>query len=122
MNEAEMTINDRLFCIALLEGSNVDEATKILTKTQRKKSHGGTDVRMDPIVLELTLQRFTVNENQTLNILFNQNHSREHHMGNRLQNQKGRGGYRSAKGRSHQRGGWGRMFSMRAIKSLDARK
>ena len=48
MNEAEMTINDRLFCIALLEGSNVDEATKILTKTQRKKKTRGNRCKNGP--------------------------------------------------------------------------
>ena len=41
MNKAEMTIKDKVFCIALLEGSNREEATKIDIKNiARKKEHG----------------------------------------------------------------------------------
>ena len=45
MNEAETTINSRVFCIALLVKSNQGEATKIFigNKTQNK-GHGGTEV------------------------------------------------------------------------------
>ena len=32
MNEAERTINDKVFCIALLERFNLDEATKFLSR------------------------------------------------------------------------------------------
>ena len=67
MNEAEMTINDRVFCIALLEGSNQAEATTInIEIIAGNKEHWGTKARMDPIMLEQTLRRFTVKENQTL--------------------------------------------------------
>ena len=52
---------------------------------------------MAPIVVEQTLRRFTIKEKQTSNILFNQNHRRGYHMGNKGQNQKGKGGYRSMK-------------------------
>ena len=53
MNEAEMTIKDRVFCIALLERCNLDEATKINIKNvARNKEHGGTELKMDQIVLE----------------------------------------------------------------------
>ena len=71
MNEPEMTINDILFCIALLEGSNLDEATKInIEKIARNKGSSGMETRMDSAFLEQTLRKFTVKENQTKNILF----------------------------------------------------
>ena len=101
------------FCIALQEGSNLDEATKIRIKNiAQNKGHWGTEVRMDPIVLEQTLRRFTLNENQTSNIPFNQIHRKGHHMGNWGQKQRGRGGYGSAKGRSVQQGGCFRCGSL----------
>ena len=44
-NEAEMTINDRVFCIAPLQGSNIDEVTKIIIENiARNKGHGGTEL------------------------------------------------------------------------------
>ena len=91
MNEAVITINDREFCIALLEGSNLDEATKFnIENTARYKRAGswGTETRMDQLILEQTLRKFTVIENQTTNILFNQNDRRGYLMGNSGQNQR----------------------------------
>ena len=41
MNKAEMKIKDKVFCIALLEGFNREEATKIDIKNiAQKKEHG----------------------------------------------------------------------------------
>ena len=73
MNEAEMTTNDRVFCKPLPEGSNLDGATTIIIENiARNKGTEGTETRMDLAFLEQTLRRFTVNEIQTANILFNQ--------------------------------------------------
>ena len=96
-----MIINDRVFCIALLEGSKLYEAIKTNNENiARNKGRGGTEVRMDPIVMDQALRRFTVIENEASIILFNQNNSRGYQMmGNKDQNQRGRGEYRSAKGR-----------------------
>ena len=67
MNEAEMTINDRVFCIALLEGSNQEKATTInIESIAGNKEHWWTKARMDPIMLEQTLRTITVKENETL--------------------------------------------------------
>ena len=45
MNEAETTIKYRVFSIALLEKSNLDEATKIFIGNKaQNKGHGGTEV------------------------------------------------------------------------------
>ena len=114
-----MIINDRVFWIALLEGSKLDEAIKTLKENlARNKGHGGTEVRMDPIVMEQALRRFTVIENEASNILFNQNNSRGYQMmGNKGQNQRGRGEYRSAKGRFGQQS----MFPVRFVRALNAR-
>ena len=63
-----MTINDRVFSIALLEGSSLDEVTKTtIANMARNKGSGRTETRMNPAILEQKLPKITINEKQTTN-------------------------------------------------------
>ena len=74
-----MTINNRVFCLALLEVSSLDEATKTtIVSIAQNKGSDGKETRMinDPAISEQKMRKFTTNENQTTNIRFDQNHNR----------------------------------------------
>ena len=48
MKEAEMTINGRVFCMALLEGSNLEKATINIEKIARNKGPRGNGSENGP--------------------------------------------------------------------------
>ena len=67
----------KVFCLALLEGSSLDKATKTtIVNIARNKGSDGKETRMIQLFQNKKLRKFTTNENQTTNIRFNQNHSR----------------------------------------------
>ena len=66
MNEAYMYICKQLYCVALLEGSKLDEATK--TNLENIKKVKNTDKKLDFGMLEMSLKKFSVSDNETSNI------------------------------------------------------
>ena len=73
MNETEMTINHRLFCIAHLEGFNLDKAIKINVEyIAQNKGREGMERRIDPAILRTDVADNYLKENQTTNNFFKQ--------------------------------------------------